>query len=1130
MSAAGAVHVTGLHAHGAGPIFVGGLHQHGDSSVYATAVEGQGSPAPVGAPAKHLDPVDLGVHRAITVGDVASGLTPYVLRPHDKELRDVLRVARVDSRSMMVVVVGGSSTGKTRTLYEAVIATVPDWRVFQPRPGYLLRAIRAGIPPNTVLWLDELQDYLGASRQSEDQSLAAGYLHELIASPDSAPVLVAATIWPSYYQQLVHQPTTAQAVAGHLPRQVARLFDPDNDRIKRVRVPAGFASAEPAAVEAAASSDPRVREALRTANRNHQGAGVELTQTLAGGALLVDWAWIDAPATTRAVLAAVAELRRVGVSHAPASLIYGIAGGYLTSQELGELGEDWAAAALEHATSHEVRGIRALTPVREHGGLTQYQLHDYLYQQYLAERRCAPTRESLWNTLIEHSAELEAATIESAVEDAYSRGLHSVVLRLPLPAKAGSNAQHHLAVLLYEHGMLKTLEARAAAGDSFAQDKHVRLLIDNMAEDAVLTNWADRGDWSAQDALARRFATRGDLDRLRGRAVGGDRPAQDLMADISSSVGDVAGLQALAAAGGYRAAEYLRGDHDYGRAFQLSAPEELPELLAATSVRPGAEHVHLMDLLVARADVNLLRELADGGVRAAQVTLAELLLVRQELEALSNRACGGDWWAGERLAFHLVAAGQYDQLREYADDGYDWARKRLGEALVARQDLHALRGRAAQEDPESTSALAQVLLDRGSIEELVARAASGDLAAAQAANWYRLARRDYAAIEARASAGDADAAGWLTDIRLDANEVAEITRRADDGTGEHRQRLMEVLVAKHDIHGLQNLALGGDEEAASWWSYLLAAGQDLSGLLAALRDLHLADYLGRTKTWSGPSVRRVIASRIAWLLLRTGDDKGLRTRADSGDQEAEEVYSLALLYRGETAELQRRAEGRRSKARLLHCQILLARGEIAELEALARRHGSMLYSYHLVDALVARDDQQGLERLALQKEHWDLHWPASERLETVRIARGGEPVLRELVSAGASSRGGQVAFGAGDTLSRLLYKQGKLDEAYACADYFQRQELLKKMRVGRGLAHLRQLAHEGDRLAAEELADALGQLGDLAELRRLVQLPSRAAADKLLELHRRQHQDCGDHGPLELDLEGWAIHKRAIGP
>src|SRR5215471_4984455 len=75
------------------------------------------APRPVTA----WDALALGVHRAIS-GDSATGqalmeLTPYFPRAHDALLRGLLAAS---AQPVLIVLVGGSSTGKTRAAYEAV--------------------------------------------------------------------------------------------------------------------------------------------------------------------------------------------------------------------------------------------------------------------------------------------------------------------------------------------------------------------------------------------------------------------------------------------------------------------------------------------------------------------------------------------------------------------------------------------------------------------------------------------------------------------------------------------------------------------------------------------------------------------------------------------------------------------------------------------------------------------------------------------------------------------------------------------------------------------------------------------------------------------------------------------------
>ena len=99
------------------------------------------------------------------------------------------------------MLVGGSSTGKTRACWEALqlLRDRPgQWRLWHPidpsRPEAALREL-PGIGPRTVVWLNEAQFYLDAADGGLGERVAAG-LRELLRDPARAPVLVLATLWP----------------------------------------------------------------------------------------------------------------------------------------------------------------------------------------------------------------------------------------------------------------------------------------------------------------------------------------------------------------------------------------------------------------------------------------------------------------------------------------------------------------------------------------------------------------------------------------------------------------------------------------------------------------------------------------------------------------------------------------------------------------------------------------------------------------------------------------------------------------------------------------------------------------------------------------------------------------------
>lgn len=142
---------------------------------------------PIGTPVSDLDPFALEVHRAIDVpgeGSV-SRLPAYVLRDHDTALGALVERA-IGGESLMVTLVGESSTGKTRACWEALERLPAGWRVWHPfdptRPDAALVHLDE-VGPQTVIWLNEAQHYLFAPDAKTAEGIAAG-LRSLLTDPD----------------------------------------------------------------------------------------------------------------------------------------------------------------------------------------------------------------------------------------------------------------------------------------------------------------------------------------------------------------------------------------------------------------------------------------------------------------------------------------------------------------------------------------------------------------------------------------------------------------------------------------------------------------------------------------------------------------------------------------------------------------------------------------------------------------------------------------------------------------------------------------------------------------------------------------------------------------------------------
>jgi hypothetical protein len=257
----------------------------------------------LGRPVHELtDPFALEVHRAIDTSDRTTPLPDlpiYVERDHDRRLQAIVKQA-AEGHSAAAVLVGGSSTGKTRACWEAVQTLPDDWRLWHPidpsRPEAAADALSA-VEPQTIIWLNEAQHYLLMAASELGERVAAG-LRELLRDPTRAPVLVLGTIWPEYWATLTTPPSPGQQ---HDPQAQARALLTGTD----IAVPDAFTGPALQALGAAAQADSRLAEAAAHAEHGH------ITQFLAGGPALLE-RYRNAPAAAKALIEAAMDARRLG--------------------------------------------------------------------------------------------------------------------------------------------------------------------------------------------------------------------------------------------------------------------------------------------------------------------------------------------------------------------------------------------------------------------------------------------------------------------------------------------------------------------------------------------------------------------------------------------------------------------------------------------------------------------------------------------------------------------------------------------------------------------------------------------------------------------------------------------------
>ncbi len=455
-----------------------------------------GSRPPGGVRVNETDPRRMGVHAAISVEGVPEEVLPeYVPRDADVGRSGVrAKVAAAAQRGGFVLLVGGSSVGKTRCAFEAVKALLPQWWLVHPADPDQIAALAAAPRPQMVVWLDELQRYLDG-----EHGLTGGVVRALL----DAPAVLIGTLWPDRYAAYT-------------------------------------------AVPAPGGADPHARE-----REVLDAAGYGLTQTLAAAPQLVA-CWEGAQTASPygwAVLTAALDAARLGArAPLPVGFLRAAAPGYCTSTQQAEAPDDWFEQALAYATAKLHGAAAALAPVGAGmGRIAGYTAADYLLQHATRERRYARPPASTWDAVLSDIRD-PADAVRLGVSAA-NRLLYCYAIPLyRYAADAGEGlVADYLAELLAGRGDLEELRARADAGDGYAAGQLARLLADRGdLEEAIqiLRARADAGDEPAAGRLARLLAARGDLDGLRALADAGDTVAAERLIQLLADRGDVEGLHA----------------------------------------------------------------------------------------------------------------------------------------------------------------------------------------------------------------------------------------------------------------------------------------------------------------------------------------------------------------------------------------------------------------------------------------------------------------------------------------------------------------------------------------------------------------------------------------------------------
>jgi nucleoside phosphorylase len=609
-------------------------------------------------------PRELGVHKAIprtgTIACAGDELPTYVQRDFDDQLRG--EIARGSRDGCFVILVGGSSTGKTRSLYEAVRDAVPDWLLVHPTDNAEIADLLENPRLNVVLWLDELHRYLGSTPPLTKRDMV-----KLVRRP----TIVVGTLWPDEY-------TSRMA-----PRQVGTTdrHARDRDLLEYAHVVIGvddaFSSGERHRAELIARTDSRIRVALHT-----QDAGV--TQVLAGGPDVI-LRWKQAPEQARAVITAAADAHRLGV-RGPLSrdLLEDAVYGYLPAAQRVVPAASWLDSALEYATSKVNGAIAALSEVDggRPGTLGGYAVADYLAQYTRGVRRTERPPDTIWHALVKHldtDSTLDELRRIAASAKARLRYCYAEQALTRLAGRGDTAATIELADTLIRQGRIEEAIQR------------IERCLGEQPRDAKLTA-----------KLEKAVRIRDRADELRHAAAGGDLRATERLGEMLADLGRADELRARAGRDSVAADDLAELLADRGCLHELAERADAGHRFAADL---------LADLLAAQGRVELLRQRAEAGDKAANRRLAKFLAagerdacpatahpdaVRAQVAALRTAADAGDEPAADQLTALLFELRDEAELRAEVDAGTHLASDRLLALLTSERpagdrDVYRLR-------------------------------------------------------------------------------------------------------------------------------------------------------------------------------------------------------------------------------------------------------------------------------------------------------------------------------------------------------------------------------------------------------------------------------------------------------
>jgi hypothetical protein len=432
-------------------------------------------------------------------------LPTFVERDQGPQIRNWMYAARETGGFLLLV--GDSSVGKTRLLYETAREVLADFAVLAPDlgDGDLVNQLAAAtFPlPRLLVWLDELQRFLdGPYRTPGSTPITVATVRRLLDAP--TPVIILGTLWPEHAAQMRASETESRNDQPR-PRYPNAVDILDDRRLHEV-VLRTFSTGERHAATHLAARDPRLATALADPDFN-------VTETLAGARELVR-RYERATNDQQAVIHAAVDAHRLGI-HAPLTdrLLCQAARGYLASIHPDD---SWFGPTLDELTSAHRSHDRATAPLlpilnADRSRILRYTVADYLLQRLSRQRRSSCVPAATWKALISHTSDYgDLRRLADSAGNRLLYGYATPLYRQLAEMDDDPEASTRLVQLLAIQGRVDELRVRANGGDEEASGQLVQLLAAQGRVDELRMR-ADAGDGDAAMSLVDWLANHGEV-------------------------------------------------------------------------------------------------------------------------------------------------------------------------------------------------------------------------------------------------------------------------------------------------------------------------------------------------------------------------------------------------------------------------------------------------------------------------------------------------------------------------------------------------------------------------------------------------------------------------------------------